>query len=85
MCQQLEKLEERVTRGEDIDEMRLQRLSNSLTRSILALNTMKPKLPASEPPRSSDLQRHLRWVAWARGRGGSRDELKAEYAALEAR
>jgi hypothetical protein len=41
MAQQLERLEEKVTRGETIDEMRLQRLSNSLTRALVALNHLK--------------------------------------------
>ena len=75
MAQQLERLEERVTRGEEIDEMKLQRLSNSLTRLILGLNAMKTKQPPQS--RSADsLGGHL--AALVAKRRAERERLEAE-------
>jgi hypothetical protein len=66
MALQLERLEERITRGEDIDEERMQRLTNSLARRTDKLDRMKAKSSPAESSSSSGvsaLQRHLEKLA----------------------
>jgi hypothetical protein len=79
MAQQLERIEERVTRGHKIDEQRLLRLSGAIARAVITLNAMKPKASDGGGPGGITLEEHLAAVA-ARRRAAEqeRQALEAE-------
>jgi hypothetical protein len=65
--------EAKIARGVDVDDHVLQRVSNSLSRALLALQRLKPK-PSSGGP-AADLGDHLAAIAQRRA---ERERLEAE-------
>jgi hypothetical protein len=74
----LEKMQTQVISDEDVDDLKFVRLSGALSRSLQALNALKPKPPAGEH-RPSGLQRHLEMMAERREQA----RLEAEALAAE--
>jgi hypothetical protein len=94
----IEHLEDQGDRGVPVDPIVLTRLLNTQRRGLERLDRLRrqasePSAPKGQGGWSTELARHLHWMAWAKCRTGAssygqvpRDrfpELTAEYEALE--